>query len=145
MNNRHAPPRQLLTFEQNLRLERRILTAEIAQANGRPCLPNPNAWDDNVAKPIANKLCQSCPVAAAKACLRIAVIDEAILHANSGRNLYMIVWGTRGGMNPRARRPLVTELADQIITDRIDHAERARAEAERKRAEAVAAKAGAAA
>lgn len=123
VNHSPAPQASNLTFEQTLRLERRTLTGQLAQSPNRPCLLNAAPWDENVAKPAAMKLCKGCPLAASRACARVTVIDEAIIFANSGRvksHLYMIVRGTRGGMNPHTRRPLVKELADLIVTARAD-------------------------
>ena len=141
--NHQAAPRPRLPLDMRLRYKRRTLNPLLANTD-RPCFPDPSRWDDNVDQDKTRALCKGCPLAVA--CGTAALIDEAFVLIDKGSTaLHAVVSGTRGGVTARARRPAVRDLADRIITDRMERAERARIEAERKRAEAEAAKAGAAA
>ncbi|MEW1842637.1 hypothetical protein AB0392_32235 [Nonomuraea angiospora] len=138
----HTPAPQLrLPLDMRLRYKRRTLNLLLANPD-RPCFSDPSRWDDNLDQDKTRALCKGCPIKVA--CGTVAVIDEAFVLIDKGSTaLHAVVSGTRGGVTARARRPAVRDLADRIITDRMERAELARAEADHKRAEA--AKAGAAA
>ncbi|MCF6467422.1 hypothetical protein FAF44_03205 [Nonomuraea sp. MG754425] len=134
--NHQPTPKPRLPLEMRLRNERRKLVPKLAVLD-RPCRPDATAWDENGTQEEARALCNGCPIQAA--CGTVAVIDETFALIDKRMSaLHAIVSGTRGGATARARRPAVRKLADRIITDRMERAEQARAEAEAKKAGAAA-------
>ncbi|GAB2918908.1 WhiB family transcriptional regulator [Nonomuraea fastidiosa] len=101
-------------LEHRLQAEVRSLNATVAEHGICP-RANPAAWfAAGLTRRRARLLCQPCPVRTA--CLRAAVIEEALVIRTVGGSVHSL-HGARGGLTGPARAPLVKEVLDAIADD----------------------------